>query len=59
MAKLPMPAEVAERLFGRVYVCKRCHHKQRIDPKAIRKGKAVCRKCGYREFRPRRTGKGR
>ena len=49
MAKIP---EAQNRLFKNVFVCKNCHSKIRSDPQKILKGKAKCRKCGKKAFRP-------
>ena len=56
-------AEAEKRLFRNVYVCRRCKSKIRISsPSALKKGKAKCRKCGYRILRPKHKeakGKGK
>jgi hypothetical protein len=40
------------RLFKNTYICKYCKHKTRVEPTKVLGGKARCRKCGKREFRP-------
>jgi len=54
MVKIP---EAAARLFGNVFVCRKCKHKQRANPQKILARKIVCRKCGSRAFRPKRKEK--
>ena len=48
MAKI---IEAQNRLFKNVFVCKKCHSKQRADPQKILKGKVKCRKCKKSAFR--------
>jgi ribosomal protein L40E len=43
-----------DRLFKNVFVCKRCSTKIRADPKKIIEKKVRCRKCGGKNFRPKR-----
>jgi len=40
------------RLFKNAFVCKVCKHKMRLMPLKILSGKASCRKCGGKDFRP-------
>jgi ribosomal protein L40E len=40
------------RLFKNAFVCKVCKHKMRLSPLKIIFGKARCRKCGSKDFRP-------
>ncbi|MFA5485365.1 MAG: hypothetical protein WC260_03925 [Candidatus Pacearchaeota archaeon] len=40
------------RLFKNAVVCKVCKHKMRIDNLKILSGKAKCRKCSSKDFRP-------
>jgi len=40
------------RLFKNAFVCKVCKHKMKLDPQKILKGKARCRKCKAKDFRP-------
>ena len=54
MAKIP---EASARLFGRVFVCKRCKKKLRADPAKIRAKKIVCPRCGSKDFRPKKKEK--
>ena len=49
--------EAMERLFTRVFVCRRCKHKIRTDYAKVRAGKVKCRHCGSRAFRPKRKEK--
>lgn len=46
-----LPATQA-RLFKNVFVCKNCKSKIRADPRKILEGKARCRKCLKKAFRP-------
>jgi len=46
-------AEATARLFGRVFVCRKCKSKQRADPTKVRARKITCRKCNCRNFRPK------
>lgn len=48
-AKIPA---AQNRLFKNVFVCKNCKHKIRVEPLKILTGKAKCRKCGKKDFRP-------
>lgn len=49
MAKIPA---AMTRMFKNVFVCKRCSSKMRTDARKVAEGKAKCRKCGRKEFRP-------
>jgi len=40
------------RLLKNAFVCKDCKHKMRLEPLKILTGKARCRKCGRKDFRP-------
>ncbi len=51
MAKFP---EAEARKFRRIFVCKKCKHKIRADNIAVLSKKVKCRKCGSKEFRPKR-----
>jgi len=44
--------EAVARLFNRVYVCKKCKSKKRIDIRKVIQKKALCKKCGSKYFRP-------
>lgn len=44
--------EASKRMFGKVYVCRRCKKKRRFEPVVIMTRKAVCKNCGSRTFRP-------
>lgn len=47
--------EVEDRLFKNIYVCRKCKSKIRVgNPAAIKNKKAKCRKCGYKELRPKK-----
>ena len=53
MAKKVFP-EAMNRLYHRVFVCRKCKSKIRADPAKVRAGKVKCRKCGSRALRPKR-----
>lgn len=40
------------RLYKNAFVCKVCKHKMKLEPQKILTGKATCRKCGGKDFRP-------
>jgi DNA replicative helicase MCM subunit Mcm2 (Cdc46/Mcm family) len=42
------------RLYKNIFVCKNCKHKIKVEPLKILTGKARCRKCGKKDFRPLR-----
>ena len=56
MVKKAFP-EVVDRIFNRVYVCRRCKSKIRADFSKIKAGKVKCRKCQSKSFRPKRKEK--
>ena len=49
--------EVADRLFHRVFVCRKCKSKIRADYAKVKAGKVKCRKCGSKSLRPKRKEK--
>lgn len=49
--------EAMQRLYHRVFVCRRCKSKIRADYSKVRDGKVKCRKCGSRVLRPKRREK--
>lgn len=53
MAKKVFP-EAMKRLFLNVYVCKRCKSKIRADYSKVLQKKVKCRRCGYRDLRPKK-----
>ena len=42
----------ANRIFNRVFVCRRCMTKTRVDIKKVLAKAVVCKKCGMKNFRP-------
>jgi len=46
--------EVADRLFHRIFVCRKCKSKIRTDYAKVRDKKVKCRKCGSKSLRPKR-----
>jgi ribosomal protein L40E len=49
--------EAINRMFGNVFVCKKCKTKRRADPTRVLKGLIPCRRCGYKAMRPISKGK--
>ncbi|MBL7169511.1 MAG: 50S ribosomal protein L40e [Candidatus Aenigmarchaeota archaeon] len=49
--------EAMNRLFSRVFVCRKCKSKIRTDYSRVRDGKVKCRKCGSKQLRPKRKEK--
>jgi ribosomal protein L40E len=52
-----MFAEAMDRLFGRVYICRKCKSKIRADYSKIKAKKVKCRRCNSKSFRPKRKEK--
>jgi len=50
-------AEASERLFGRVFVCRKCKTKMKTNPSRIASGKARCKKCSCKSLRPIKKAK--
>ena len=40
------------RLYKNMFICKNCKHKMRFEPLKVITGKARCRKCKKKDFRP-------
>jgi ribosomal protein L40E len=53
MAKKSFP-EAVNRIFNRVFVCKKCKSKIKTDYAKVRDKKVKCRKCGSKDLRPKR-----
>jgi len=49
--------EAVQRLYLRVFVCRKCKSKIRADYTKVREGKVKCRKCGSKALRPKRKEK--
>lgn len=49
MAKFP---EASKRLFGNVFVCRKCKTRMKADPAKIMKGMIRCKKCNSVALRP-------
>jgi len=49
--------EAMQRLYFRVFVCRKCKSKIRADYAKVRLGKVKCRKCGSKILRPKRKEK--
>jgi len=54
MVKFP---EATKRMFGSVFVCKKCKVKRRADPARVLAKKVPCRKCGKKDLRTISKGK--
>ena len=50
-AKIPA---AQSRIFKNIFVCKNCSTKLRAESRKILDGKVKCRKCGRKDFRPKR-----
>ncbi len=44
--------EAITRLYARVYVCRKCKKKAKVNVTDVITRKYVCKKCGGRAFRP-------
>ena len=44
--------EAMDRLFGNIFVCKKCKTKIRAKPARVLKNQIACRRCGYKQLRP-------
>ena len=49
--------EAINRMFGNVYVCKKCKTKRRADSARVLKNKVPCRRSGCKNMRPISKGK--
>ena len=49
--------EAMQRIYHRVFVCRKCKSKIRADYIKVREGKVKCRKCGSKDLRPKRKEK--
>lgn len=49
MATFP---EAEKRLYGGVYVCRKCEKKGRFPVSKVLAGKVKCKGCGYKVLRP-------
>ena len=49
MVKFP---EAQARMYGNMFVCRKCKTRQRAPPQKILQKKISCRKCGSRALRP-------
>lgn len=49
--------EAQKRMFGRVFVCKKCKSKRKADVQKIIQKKITCKRCGSKSFRPIRKAK--
>ena len=56
MSKFP---EAMRRMFGNVFVCRRCKTKMRSSMLKVLKKEVTCRKCGGRSFRAIKKSKGK
>ncbi len=49
MVKFP---EANRRLYGNVFVCRKCKTKMRTDAAKVKKGRISCKKCTSKALRP-------
>ncbi|MFA4887746.1 MAG: 50S ribosomal protein L40e [Candidatus Nanoarchaeia archaeon] len=49
--------EATKRIFGNVYVCRKCKTKRKADPAKVLKGKISCKKCASKALRPIKKSK--
>ncbi len=49
--------EATKRIFGNVFVCRKCKSKRKADHAKVLKGKIVCKKCGSTALRPIKKAK--
>jgi len=49
--------EATERLFGNVFVCKKCKTKRKAEPSRVLKNQVSCKRCGCKSLRPISKGK--
>ena len=49
--------EAMNRIYNRVFVCRKCKSKIRTDYSRVRDKKVKCRKCGSKDLRPKRKEK--
>jgi len=49
MVKFP---EAQARLYGNMFVCRKCKSRQRSQPQKVLQKKISCRKCGSKALRP-------
>ncbi|MFH0752246.1 MAG: hypothetical protein V1914_01480 [archaeon] len=44
--------EASKRMFGRVFVCRKCKKKKKLEPVKVTAKSVICKNCGSRAFRP-------
>lgn len=44
--------EATKRIFGNVFVCRKCKSRRKADNARVLKKEVVCRKCGSTALRP-------
>ena len=49
--------EASSRLFGNVFVCRKCKTKIKTTPQKVMFGRAKCRRCGHKALRSVRKAK--
>ena len=49
--------EAMNRMFGHIFVCKKCKSKRRADPARVLKNQISCKRCGCKFLRPISKGK--
>lgn len=49
--------EATKRIFGNVFVCRKCKSRRRADNVKVIKKEVVCKKCGSTALRPVKKSK--
>lgn len=47
----------ANRIFNRIFVCRRCKKKMRVDVNKVVAKQVLCKNCGMKNFRPIKKSK--
>lgn len=50
-------AEATARIFGSIFVCRKCKSKRRADYAKVLKGKISCKRCSCKSLRPIKSKK--
>ena len=45
-------SEAQKRLYGNIFVCRKCKKRMRADPAKVRRGRVSCRGCTSKALRP-------
>ena len=55
MGAIDLFPEVKARKFDRIFICRKCGARIRADPSKVKAGKVKCRKCKYKNLRPKKS----